>query len=230
MRKKTVISLICGMIGCIFMCCGDWLMMYGDTAYEGRLIWLTEGTKNISAQRNALSMLVSFPAIIFYGIGLFAAEKFIKNEARKKVYHYLTVFGLTPWLCLHLFYVMILYLFSWLNSSGYEAVSLPACEALFAQFKWVVPVSEVFMLPPFLYWLYLQIAGKTILPKAMAATNTLIIYCILKLVSSVLPDSPFRLGFINGLMSESMFVWFGVMLIYTALNKIKKGNEQNEIL
>lgn len=224
MRKKIVISLICGMIGCIFMCSGDWLMMYGDTSYEGKLIWLTEGTKNIPAWRNSLSMLVSFPAIIFYGIGLFAAEKFIKKEACKKAYHYLTVFGLTPWLCLHLFYVMILYLFSWLNGSGYEAVSLPACEALFAQFKWVVPVSEVFMLPPFLYWFYLQISGKTIFPKAMAATNTLIIYGVLKLVSLALPDSPFRLGFINGLMSESMFIWFGIMALYAASRSDKTPN------
>lgn len=219
MKKKSCnnISLICGMIGCLFMCGGDWLMMYGNTTYQGTLIWLTEGTKNIPAWRNSLSMLVSFPAIIFYGIGLFGVEKFI-NKGHKKVYHYLTVFGLTPWLCLHLFYVMILFLFSWLNGNGYEAMSLSACEAMFAHFKWIVFVSEVFMLPPFLYWFYLQALGKTIFPKVMTATNPLIIYGVLKLISSVLPDEPFRLGFVNGLMSESMFIWFGIMLIWIVAN------------
>jgi len=29
-----------------------------------------------------------------------------------------------------------------------------------------------------------------------------------------MPVSAFRLGFTNGLMSESMIVWFGIMLIW----------------
>ncbi|MCM1328262.1 MAG: hypothetical protein NC253_02380 [Ruminococcus sp.] len=213
-KKIMTISLICGMIGCVFMGSGDWLMMYGDTAYGGNLTWLTEGVKNIPDRRNSLSMLVSFPAIIFYGIGLFAIEKFIKKENCKKIYHYLTVFGLTPWLCLHLFYVMILYLFAWLNGSGYEAVSLPACEALYGHLKWVIFLSEAFMLPPFLYWFYLQISGKTLFPKGFAFTNVLVIYLLLQIVKMLLPDSPFRLGFTNGLMSESMIIWFGIMLVW----------------
>ena len=28
-----------------------------------------------------------------------------------------------------------------------------------------------------------------------------------------MPASAFRIGFTNGLMSESMFIWFGIMLI-----------------
>ena len=34
-------------------------------------------------------------------------EKFIKEEKERKIYHYLNAFGLTPWMCLHLFYIMI---------------------------------------------------------------------------------------------------------------------------
>lgn len=37
-RKKMLAALICGMLGCVFMCSGDWLMIYGDTAYHGKYI------------------------------------------------------------------------------------------------------------------------------------------------------------------------------------------------
>ncbi|MCM1382509.1 MAG: hypothetical protein NC192_11255, partial [Muribaculaceae bacterium] len=73
---------------------------------------------------------------------------------------------------------------------------------------------EAFMLPPFLYWFYLQISGKTLFPKGFAFTNVLVIYLLLQIVKMLLPDSPFRLGFTNGLMSESMIIWFGIMLVW----------------
>ena len=38
---------------------------------------------------------------------------------------------------------------------------------------------------------------------------------LLHQLSWLLPVSAFRLGFTNGLMSESMILWFGIMLIST---------------
>lgn len=213
--RKKIVALICGMLGCVFMGSGDWLMMYGSTAYHGNLYWLTEGVAQIPAWRNSLSMLVAFPAVILYGIALFATAGFVRQERHKKIYHYLTAFGLTPWLCLHLFYVMILFIFAWLNGNGYEAAALPAAEALFSQLFWVVALSEAFMLPPFLYWFYLQVCGKTVFPKWIAFTNVLVIYGILLLVKTAMPDGAFRIGFTNGLMSESMIIWFGIMLAWS---------------
>lgn len=70
------------------------------------------------------------------------------------------------------------------------------------------------MLPVFLYWFWLQIRGKTVFPKWMAFTNVLVIFALLKGLSLLMPVSAFRLGFTNGLMSESMILWFGIMLIW----------------
>ena len=217
-NRKKAAALICGMFGCVFLCSGDWLMMYGNTAYHGQVYWLTEGVAQIPAWRNSLSMLVAFPAVLLYGIALFTTAGFVKQEKNRKIYHYLTAFGLTPWLCLHLFYVMILYVFAWLNGNGYEAVALPAAEALVSHLSWIVVLSEAFMLPPFLYWFYLQVSGRTVYSKWMAFTNVLVIYGILQLVKSFLPDTPFRIGFTNGLMSESMFIWFGIMLAWEMIH------------
>ena len=50
-------------------------------------------------------MLLAFPGILCYGGALFYLEKFIKEEKERKIYHYLNAFGLTPWMCLHLFYL-----------------------------------------------------------------------------------------------------------------------------
>ena len=130
---------------------------------------------------------------------------YVKGE---KIYHYLNAFGLTPWMCLHLFYIMILYLYTWMRGHGYADAALPACEALFDHLSWVIIVSEAVMLPVFLYWFYVVVRGKATLPRWMAAGIVLVFYCILYVIKSVLPDTAFRLGFTNGLMSESMIFFF----------------------
>lgn len=172
------------------------------------------GTAQIPERRNSLAMLLSFPGIIFYGIALFSISDFIRENRQKKIYKTLTSFGLTPWLSLHLFYIMIPFLFSWLNGNGYADIAMPACEALFKHLSWIVTLSEVFMLAPFIYWFYLQITKKTVFPRVSAFTNILFIYAVMYIIKMLLPDSPFRLGFTNGLMSESMIIWFVIVFIW----------------
>ena len=93
------------------------------------------------------------------------------------------------------------------------------CEALFGNFSWLIPVSEVLMLPVFLYWFYLQITGWTRFKKAMAFSNVLVIFAVLKKAASFMPVSAFRLGFTNGLMSESMIIWFILVLLGVGIEK-----------
>ena len=212
-NKKMIIALICGILGCFCYGGGDWLMMYGDPSHTGRLIWLTTGTASIPQWRYILAMVLAFPGIILYGIALFAVQDYIRDNKKREIYHYLNAFGLTPWIALHLVYVVILSLFAWLNNNGYAADALVICESLFSVFSWLVPVSEVLMLPVFIYWFYLQITGRTEFTKKMAFTNVLIIFAVLKLIANLMSESAFKLGFTNGLMSESMVIWFAIMLI-----------------
>lgn len=201
-------------------------MIYGDTAYHGSISWLTVGVSEIAPWRNSLAMLLSFPGVVLYGIALLSLEKLIIGEGEQKKYHTLTIFGMTPWLCLHLFYIMILYAFAWLTHNGYGAAALPLAEALYAHLSWLVIVSVVIMLPPFLYWFYVQITGRTVFPKKMAFTNMLFIFAVFQGVKAVLPDSAFRLGFTNGMMSESMFVWFAILLVWVVRNDKSRGAER----
>ena len=214
MKKHSKAALLCGILGCLCYGSGDWLMMVGNPAYHGALSWLTEGVAAIPQWRFNLAMALAFPGIILYGIALFAVEMYIREEKHRRVYHWLNAFGLTPWIALHLFYVMILTLFAWMHETGYADSALAVCEGLFGQLSWLVPVSEGMMLPVFLYWFWLQVSGKTVFPRWMAFTNVLVIYAVLKGVSLLLPVSAVRLGFTNGLMSESMILWFGFMLMW----------------
>ena len=216
--NKRTRALLCSLLGCLCYGGGDWLMLYGDPAHAGALFWLTKGAAQIPQWRYDLAMALAFPGIILYGIALFAVGGYIRGKKERKVYHYLNAFGLTPWIALHLFYVMILTLYAWMNANGYAADALAVCEGLFSRLSWLVPVSEAMMLPVFVCWFYLQITGRTVFPKAFAFTNVLMIYAVLKGVSLLLPASAFRLGFTNGLMSESMVLWFGMMMAWNLNN------------
>ena len=189
-------------------------MMYGDPSHAGTVSWLTTGVAAIPQWRFNLAMALAFPGIILYGIALFAVESYIRTERERKVYHYLNPFGMTPWIALHLFYIMILTLFSWMSANGYAIDAVAVCEGLFYQLSWLVPVSEILMLPVFIYWFWLQVSGRTVFPKWMVFSNVLIIFAVLKGLSVLLPVSAFRLGFTNGLMSESMIIWFGIMAMW----------------
>ncbi len=218
-KKTLALAMICGILGCFCYGGGDWLMIYGDTTSSGKLFWLTQGASQIAPWRNGLAMLLAFPGIIFYGIALFYIGRFIRGEKECKIYHYLNAFGLTPWMCLHLFYIMILYLYNWMTNNGYSEAALPACEALYSHLSWVIMVSEVLMLPVFLYWFYVVVRGKTTLPRWMAAGNVLVFYVVFVTVKSLLPDTPFRIGFTNGLMSESMIFFFLLIWIVGGKNE-----------
>ena len=218
-KKTLALAMICGILGCFCYGGGDWLMIYGDTTSSGELFWLTQGASQIAPWRNGLAMFLAFPGIIFYGIALFYIGRFICGEKERKIYHYLNAFGLTPWMCLHLFYIMILYLYNWMTNNGYSEAALPACEALYSHLSWVIMVSEVLMLPVFLYWFYVVVRGKTTLPRWMAAGNVLVFYVVLLAVKSFLPDTPFRIGFTNGLMSESMIFFFLLIWIVGGKNE-----------
>lgn len=143
------------------------------------------------------------------------------QERHRKIYHTLTVYGLTPWLALHLFYVMILSAFAWMNQNGFSEAAQPVAEALFSQFSRIAMVSELLMIPPFIYWFYLQISGNTYFPKPFAFTNILIIYGVMYGIKTVLPNSAFRIGFTNALMSESMFIWFIIMMGWMLFQNLK---------
>ncbi|MCR5020122.1 DUF6796 family protein [Ruminococcus sp.] len=227
MKTKQKAAFLCGILGCLCYGSGDWLMMYGDTSHSGDISWLTEGTALIAQWRYDLAMGLAFPGIILYGIALFSVQFFIKNEKERKIYHYLNAFGMTPWIALHLFYIMILTLFSWMNRNGFAELALPVCEGLFSKLSWLIPVTEGIMLPVFIYWFYLQITGKTVFPKWMAFTNVLLIFAALKCVTLFMSDGAFRLGFTNGLMSESMLIWFGIMMYHTIYREIYNKNDHS---
>ncbi len=213
-KQRVRFALLCGLLGCLCFGAGDWLMLYGDTTHQGNLSWLTDGAATIPAWRNGLAMALSFPGILLYGAALFAIGTFLSEERQRRIYRYLTAFSLTPWLALHLFYIMILYAFAWMSRNGYEAAALPVSEAVVGHLSWIVPVSEALMLPTYFYWAYLLIRGKSHFPRGMAVSNPLVFYGILKGITLFMPDGAFRIGFTNGLMSEGMALWFGSMLLW----------------
>ena len=71
------------MLGCLCYGGGDWLMLYGDTARDGTLYWLTHGVARIPAWRNTLAMALAFLGII-YTVSRFCAGRFHPDRKETK--------------------------------------------------------------------------------------------------------------------------------------------------
>ena len=68
-------------------------------------------------------------------------------------------------------------------------------------------------------------SGKTFLPKKAAFFNVLVFYVVLKALTVLLPNTAFRSGFTNGLMSESMVLFFcGYMAVFKKNRKFQGKN------
>lgn len=223
--RRSALPLVCGILGSLCFALSDWLMMYGDPSHGGNLFWLTQGIVEIAPWKNALAMVLAFPGTVLDGIALFSLGRNIREANARRRWRTLVSFGLTPWMALHLFYIMILFLFRWLNLNGFAQAALPACEALYAHMAFLVPLCMVLMVPPFLYWFYLQFTGKTVYHRCMAFTNMLLFYAVLSVVKLMLPESAFRLGFTNALMNESMLIWFSILLIWAFRQKRGEKNK-----
>lgn len=217
-EKRFICLLLLGMLGSALMAASDWLMIYGDPGFTGALPWLTAGVAQVSPFRNAFAMAIAFPAVIFCCFGLFSVRYFLKGRQRK-TYCALTAAGITPWLCLHLFYIMIFFLFSWLNAQGESMLCHTACEAVFAQFHWIIPVGEGIMVLPYIYLLCLTATGKTRLPKQAVLNNPLFLFAA-SAVKCFLPESAWKLAYTNGMMSLAVFVWFFIYIPLIRKNHI----------
>ena len=65
-NNQLTILLSLGILAAVLLASSDYLMIYGDTTYESKLVWLTLGVAQIPEERNAIAMLIAFIAIIFY--------------------------------------------------------------------------------------------------------------------------------------------------------------------
>ena len=223
-RKTMKILLCCGMLGCVLMGAGDWLMLYGDPTATSVSFWLTEGAARIPAWRNALSMALAFPAVVLEGLCLFGLGTLLQGRKQQKTWFLMTALGQTPWLCVHLFVAGALYLFAWLRGSDWAAAAMPAALAFREQFGWIVFVSYPFMIPPFFVWAWLVFRGRSVFPRWMALSNPISFDLVLKGISLLMPVSAFRLAFTNGLMSEAMILWLLSMLLWISAGRGKDGN------
>ena len=75
--------LLCGMLGCVCFGTGDWLMLYGDPAHAGVLLWLTKGATQIPQWRYDLAMALAFPGIILCAGGEGAQVRRIFHDLQR---------------------------------------------------------------------------------------------------------------------------------------------------
>ena len=216
-HKKLSLILICGVLGSLLMAASDWLMIYGDVSYTGNLAWLTNGVSQISAKRNAFALMVAIPAVVLYAVALYEVGYLFKDTSKRSLYHLLTIIGMTPWLCIHLFYIMILFVFGYLHTCNQLALAHSLCELMFGQFSFIILAGEVLMILPFVYLMLQSLKGETILPKTFGYVNPIFLFIILKLVTFLMPNNGFRLAFTNGLMCDALLIWF--ILLYLKVKK-----------
>lgn len=212
------LNLILGMLGALCFASGDWLMAFGDPTHTGDYFWLTEGAKHISAGRNALSLAVAFPGVILCAMALLTLERAVRPGRQRMTWRYLTTYSLLPWLTVHTFIALQLFTFGWMSRNGYEAAALPTAQAVNAQFGWMALICYALISIPFFLWLILGLLGKLRMPRLMALVNPVLFVPLLVALRPLVPDGPFKPGYINAEISTSFFLFFAGLFLYLLRN------------
>jgi len=216
-----------GMLGSLCYGISDWIMMYGDpTGLSKKAPILTKGTAQISTWRYILAMILSYPGTVFYIIGLYGYERYILNKKHRKIYHWLNVVNFTPWMTLHFIYIIIMFAFHFMMTNGYQDIAIPVSEALYTNFSWVIVVSILFMVPAFVYYLYLIITNRTSFKKIMGIAHMLPIMCVMYIFTALLPSSAFKKGFLNAVANQSLFISFLINYLYISITSISDKNSE----
>lgn len=217
MRPKDRIlklNLILGMIGALMFATGDWLMIVGDPRHTPGYFWLSEGVKQIPAWRNTIAMGLGIPGVILCAMALLSLERAVRPGARRMYWRYLTTFSLLPWLTVHSYLSLQLFTYGWMSQNGYEAAALPTGMAVNEHFSWMALVCYGLIMIPFIMWLVLGLSGKLKLPRPMGLVTPVIIVPILVLLRPVVPEGPYKPGYINGEISTSFFLFFLGIFLY----------------
>lgn len=221
-----------GMLGSFFYGFSDWIMKYGDpTPLSSKSSWFTKGTAEIPGWRYVLAMLLAYPGTIFYIIGLFSFERYILNEKHRMIFHYLNIVNVTPWMALHLIFIVIMYAFHFMMSNGYSDVAIPIAEDLYTHFSWIIPASLLFMFPVFIYYLYLIVTGRTTFRKIMGLAHMIPIIIVQYIIIFMLPDSAIKVGLINACSNQSIFISFFIFYIHSYFTSIsdKKSESSDDV-
>lgn len=211
-------NLILGMLGALMLAAGDWLMIFGDPAHKGNMFWLSEGVKHIPAWRNTLALALGIPGVIFSAIALLSLEMLVKPGVRRMYWRYLTSYSLLPWLTVHTVLGLQLFTFGWMSRNGHEAATLPLAEAMNAHFFWMALICYLLITVPFILWLVMGLRGKLRVPKPLALVSPVITVPVLVLLRPLIPNGPFRPGYMNGEISTSFFLFFFGIFLYLTLN------------
>lgn len=227
MKKPTdtglLFNLALGMIGALLLAFGDWTMIYGDPQHTPGFFWLSEGAKHIPDWRNTLALATGIPGVILCAMGMLSLEHAVKPGMRRINWRYLTAYSLLPWLTVHAFIVMQIYLFGWMSRNGYEEAAFPTLQALNEHFSWMALVCYGLIMIPFIMWLVLGLRGRLRTPRLMGLVNPIVFVPILVLLRPLIPNGPAKPGYINGEISTSFFLFFlGIFLYFLFSQKRSK--------
>jgi len=131
----------------------------------------------------------------------------LSNHKTRKVYCAAMEAGFLGWLFIHYFFCQLIYQYAWGIQNG-DAMALQAADAVYRAFA--VPFYGWYLLMdiPFLIHLVAIIRGNSLLPRRAAALHPLPVILLLRVLTNVLPQTPFVYGLGLGAMNEGMIIWF----------------------
>lgn len=203
-----------GILGALLMLTGDWLLGYVDPAplIAGNSILRAGYAQNYALWRPVAAMAAGTLGVLCYLPGLWGMALTIRDKRWRRHFGWTMTAGLLGWMLIHYFFSQLIYQFAWSCRNG-DPMALEAAHAVNLAFRYPVGVWYVLMAVPFLLHLVLTVRGKTHLPRWTALLSPAVCLVMLRVLTAVLPQTPFLYGLNIGAMNESMLIWFLAVLL-----------------
>lgn len=216
-KRKTKLTLLCGLLGCMCFGVGDWLLGYVDPTPIGENIFyfISAGHgAGYDAWKIVVTLVMAMVGMCFLIPGMVSIADVAQKSGERSLLRYLFMLCAVGWIVIHFAVAVNVLVFSLAERTGGRELAVTLSHGLDSACLLFLYCAYVFVAAALIMLIILILCGKTCLKRTAALFTPIIPMGILAVASGLLPISPFAYGLYTFCMNGGLFVWFAYLLFH----------------
>ncbi len=216
-NPKTVLALLCGLLGCLCFGGGDWLLGYVNPTpiSENIFYFICAGHGAGYAQwKIVVTLVMAMVGMCFLIPGMGCIADVAQKSGARRLLRYLFMLCAVGWIVIHFGVAVNVLVFSLAERAGGRELAITLSHNMNSACLLFIYCAYVFVAAALITLIILILCGKTRLKRTAALFTPAIPMGIIAAVSGLLSVSPFAYGLSTFCMNGGLIVWFVYLLFH----------------